>query len=211
MARSLFLFIVCILGVAVNPLALSATDRVAVTRIDESNIVETVPLPEPEPYVDSGANYNYATESNLGIEPNFGADVQLAAYVPVVTNYTVTKYIGTKAEFNATAASLSYSDIYKFGKMIYGHNSWALLGSLAERYAGEIITITEGGVVSNYRVAESVLYAKTSDGRLEGDPGLMSSIVRTAMGHDVALFTCAGTSYGNGDASHRLVVYADRV
>ena len=189
MARSLFLFIVCILGVAVNPLALSATDRVAVTRIDESNIVETVPLPEP----------------------NSGADVQLAAYVPVVTNYTVTKYIGTKAEFNATAASLSYSDIYKFGKMIYGHNSWALLGNLAERYAGEIITITEGGVVSNYRVAESVLYAKTPDGRLEGDPGLMSSIARTAMGHDVALFTCAGTSYGNGDASHRLVVYADRV
>ena len=95
--------------------------------------------------------------------------------------------------------------------MIYGHNSAGLLGSLFYRYPGETITVTEGGVTSNYVVSAVATYAKTPDGRLEGDPGLMSSIANTAMGHDLALFTCAGTNYGNGDASHRLVVYADRI
>ena len=29
--------------------------------------------------------------------------------------------------------------------------------------------------------------------------------------YDLALMTCYGTSYGNGDASHRLVVFANRL
>ena len=55
------------------------------------------------------------------------------------------------------------------------------------------------------------IYRKTEDGNLENDRGLMTRIANTALGYDVALFTCHGTSYGNGDASHRLVVFANAV
>lgn len=189
MARSLFLFIITAITVLVNPIALSAANEVAVTGLNPAGMVETVPLPEPEP------------------EPVYDP----VYVVPVVQNYTVGAYIGSVGEFNSVANNLSYSYIYKYNKMIYGHNSAGLLGSLAYRYVGETITITEGGVTNNYVVSAIAMYAKTADGFLEGDKHLMTSIANTALGHDVALLTCAGTSYGNGDASHRLVVYADRV
>ena len=57
----------------------------------------------------------------------------------------------------------------------------------------------------------TAVYQKTADGNLEGDPKLMGNIASTALGYDVALLTCAGTPYGNGDASHRLVVFANRI
>ena len=130
-------------------------------------------------------------------------------YVPTIENYTVTYPISNVKDYNNTAFNLGGS-IYKFRKMIYGHNSVGILGSLAYRYPGEMITITENGVTSNYRVAAVVTYQKTADGNLNGDPSIMANIANTAMGYDVALLTCAGTPYGNGDASHRLVVYANR-
>ena len=109
----------------------------------------------------------------------------------------------------ALASNLSYSDIYRYQKLVYGHNSARLLGNLSARYVGETITITEAGVAKTYRVAEIQLYEKTADGRLNGTPMLMNKIARTALGHDVALMTCAGTPDGRGGASHRLVVFAD--
>lgn len=192
MAKSLLLLGISLFAtIACGPAMLSSADEVAMTGLNPAGMVETVPLPEPEPEYEVLSTIIY-TE-------------------PVVQNYTVTQYVGSRAEFNATAGSLSYGDLYKYGKMIYGHNSAGLLGSLAYRYVGEKITVTEGGAPANYVVSDIALYAKTPDGRLEGNPGLMSSIANTAMGHDLALFTCAGTLYGNGDASHRLVVYVDRV
>lgn len=209
MARSLFLFIITAITVLVNPIALSAANEVAVTGLNPAGMVETVPLPEPEPEPVQESVYEFASSSA-------SAEAYVAAYepvyvAPVVQNYTVGAYIGSVGEFNSVANNLSYSYIYKYNKMIYGHNSAGLLGSLAYRYVGETITITEGGVTNNYVVSAIAMYAKTADGFLEGDKHLMTSIANTALGHDVALLTCAGTSYGNGDASHRLVVYADRV
>ena len=106
---------------------------------------------------------------------------------------------------------MSYNGLYKFRKMIYGHNSWNLLGNLINRYVGEIFTITEGGVARNYQVMAKQVYKKTGVSSLNNDPGLMTNIATTALGYDVALLTCYGTSYGNGDASHRLVVFANAI
>ena len=225
MARSLFLFVSIIFTMIMNPVTLSAANRVALTGLNPAGMVETVPLPVVEP--EAGPVVNAASESwggpevvsepkNVSSEPVMQTAVvetqhQPVAAAPVVQNYAVSIHIGSASEFNNTANSLSYSSIYKFRKMVYGHNTANLLGSLAYRYPGEIISITEGGVTTNYRVAAVVTYAKTADGFLEGDKRLMKNIATTALGHDVALLTCAGTPYGNGDASHRLVVYADAV
>ena len=205
MARSLFLLTIsCIITTICGPIALSAADMVTLSGLNPEGIVETVPLPEPEPEPEPAPSYQALTTityTEPAVQP---------VYVPRVQNYTVNIPIGTVSEYNSTAFSLG-SSIYKFRKMIYGHNSAGVLGSLAYRYPGEMITITENGVTSNYQVATMVTYQKTADGNLNGDPSIMANIANTAMGYDVALLTCAGTPYGNGDASHRLVVYANRV
>ena len=152
-----------------------------------------------------------AVVQNVVETPRAVVTASYSAPVVTVHNYNVTTYVGSAIEFNEIANSLGYGQIYKFRKMVYGHNTYNLLGSLGSRYVGETITVTEGGVAKSYRVAAVVVYQKTADGNLEGNPQLMKDIANTAMGHDIALLTCYGTSYGNGDASHRLVVYADAI
>ena len=196
MGKRLFLLlIISFIGIINTPSILMATDAVEAEN-PVFNAVETVPLPEPEPEPVSPAVQYAAPAAGYVTTP----------VAPQITNYTVTVYSGT-----IVADNLSYYDIYKTNKLVYGHNSYNLLGNLVNRYVGETITITEGGVAQTYRVSDIVLYEKTSDGYLNHDRTLMGRVMRTAMGHSVALMTCAGTSYGNGDASHRLVVYADAI
>lgn len=183
------------IGIMASPEFLSASNSVAVNGINNAGIVETViPEPEPEPVV----YYAAAQAATPAAAP--------AVYVPQIANYNVTVYSAS-----IIANGLSYSDIYKTEKLIYGHNSWNLLGNLVNRTQGEVFTITEGGVTRNYVVSDIAVYAKTSDGYLNNNRLLMNNIVHNAMGHDVALMTCYGTAYGNGDASHRLVIYADAI
>ena len=118
--------------------------------------------------------------------------------------------MGSEDEYVSLASNLSYGDIYKFQKLVYAHNSSNLLGSLAYRYEGELITITEGAEATTYRVSAKVLYERTADGNLNGDKALMRDIAYNALGHDMALMTCAGTPNGHGGASHRLGIYADK-
>lgn len=191
MGKRLFLFVLIgLMGLANTSGILTAADAVKVTGLNDAKAVETVALVEPEP------------EPEVIYAPAAG----YAPVTPLIANYTVTVYSA-----DIIADGLSYYDIYKTGMLVYGHNSSNLLGSLSNRYEGEIFTVTEGGVATNYRVAVKIWYNKTADGYLEGDPYLMGDIVDTAMNHSIALMTCAGVSYGNGDASQRLVVYADRV
>lgn len=192
MGKRLFLLLfAAFVGVVTSPEILMASDSFTLTGLNNAGITETIPLPEPEP------------------EP---APKPMPIYaVPQMANYTVSFYVGSVNEYTETYHNLSYSGIYKFRKMIYGHNTRNLLGSLASRRVGETFTITESGVAKNYQVAAIQIYAKTEDGYLEHNSGLMTKIANTALGYDVALLTCHGTSYGNGDASHRLVVFANAI
>ena len=189
MGKRLFLIICASLfGAYVGSNVLMATDKVDVVRIDDAKAVETVPLAEPEPVPAS------VRTPIAGVAK------------PQMINYTVGVHSGEMIAHN-----LSYSTLYKTGLLIYGHNTANLLGNLGSLGVGSNFTVTDGGVTTRYVVSAKVLYEKTADGYLNSDPYLMGDIVTTAMGHNLALMTCAGTSYGNGDASHRLVVYADAV
>lgn len=210
MAKRLFLILFAgFIGVALNPSFLTADDYLKINQPD-FNAVETV-LPEPEPVeVKSVAVTNSAPAAATVAQP-VATPKPAQPAVPQLVNYTVSYYIGSIDEYVRTAYSLSYNGLYKFRKMIYGHNTANLLGNLPARKVGEIITITEGGVAKKYRIAGAQVYRKTSDGYLEGNSRLMNDIANNAMGHDVAFLTCHGTSYGNGDASHRYVVFADAI
>lgn len=180
-------------SVVMSPAILTAADEVSLTNIDDSNVAETVEVAQE-------TTQTIPTAPAAGTERNTVATSAIAQ----TKNYTV-------SVFSDTIVMNCENSICKTGKLVYAHNSAALLGNLSSIAIGEIFTITENGVTTSYRVTEKVTYAKTSDGYLENDPYLMGKIKNTAMGHTTALMTCAGTSYGNGDASHRLVVYADAI
>ena len=212
MGKRLFLLLFsAFIGIIASPEILMASDDFAITGLNNAGITETVPIvvEESEPEEEEVANTDSARETSYNYQ-NYGED-----YTPEpvswTKNYTVSINIGSVDEYTDTVYSLSYSHIYKFRKMIYGHNTANLLGSLPSLSYGEIFTITEGGVTKEYRVMDTAVYAKTADGNLEGNPKLMGKIANTAMGYDAALLTCYGTSYGNGDASHRYVVFADAI
>ena len=213
MAKRLFLLLFsALIGIINAPEILMASDEFDLSGLSNAGIVETVPVVE-EPVVDTSVPEETAIESSAAnVAESAGQEVYYAqVVVPQKVNYTVSFYINNKREYMNTAYNLSYDGLYKFKKMIYGHNSWNLLGNLANRYVGEVFTVTEGGAVRDYQVMAIQVYQKTADGNLENDPGLMNNIATTALGYDLALFTCYGTSYGNGDASHRLVVFANAV
>lgn len=206
MAKRLFLLLFsAFIGIIGGPEVLMASDSYELTGISNAGVVETIPVEEPAVEVaeESAAPAPITTTTYVAPAPVYVA--------PQIANYTVSFYINSVDEYTNTVNSLRYDGIYKFRKMIYGHNTGNLLGNLTSRYVGENFTITEGGVTKQYVVSDIQIYRKTEDGYLENNRKLMSNIANTAMGHDIALFTCYGTSYGNGDASHRLVVFANAV
>lgn len=122
----------------------------------------------------------------------------------------------------------SGSQVGLYGKyFLYGHNTDNVFGGLSSLGVGARFKVTLGGETKTYQVAGSDLQTKSYfEGRtihteyrtgyvVKIDMGVMKAI--TAYGeyrgkyYDYILMTCAGTSYGNGDASHRLVLLANEI
>ncbi len=198
MYKHLFLLIFsAVMGITVMPDMLASADSFEPMGVD-FRAVETVPLPEPEPEVATTA------------APVVYEVPEVPAYAPQRVNYTVTAYSG-----EILADGLSYYDIYKTGSLVYGHNSWNLLGNLSSLGVGSEFTITEGGAARAYRVANVVLFEK-NDGKLQlnGQGSFMKTVAGAKLygeQYDVAVMTCAGTALGNGDATHRLVVFTNAI
>ena len=210
MARKLFLLLfLALFAIAGCPFDLAASDEVAVTALNPAKIVETVPLPEPEPEpVSSGmpaapmtGSYETAVNTVNSTKP----------VVPVVENYTVTYQVASASEYNALAYNLSYSHIYKYKKMVYGHNSSNLLLSLSYKNVGDIITITENGITSRYQIVWKREMLKISANDLQdtstGQVYAMKDIAKALDAYDLALETCSGY----GDTPYRWVLFANRV
>lgn len=108
--------------------------------------------------------------------------------------------------------------VNKYGpRFYYGHNSGAVFGGLVNYGVGSGFSIYYNGALHNYRVAKVMIFEKNvSNGKLQlnGSGSYMRSVSEArgeGVQYDIALMTCHGTSYGNGDASHRLVVFANEV
>lgn len=199
MCKKLFLLLFsAIMGIIIAPDMLTSADSFEISTIN-FNAVETVPLPEPEPE----PVYEIASYAAAPV-------TEYVAPAPQMINYNVTIATGAIVQHN-----LSYSDIYRTGALVYGHNTWNLMGNLSSLGIGSNFTITEGGVTTTYQVANVVLFEKNDNKlQLNGSGSYMAAVAQaTHMGqhYSVALMTCAGQSYGNGDASHRLVVFANQV
>ncbi|MBQ8985191.1 hypothetical protein IJ076_01365 [Candidatus Saccharibacteria bacterium] len=161
------------------------------------------------------SSYTYTAPKNTTVKAsnNPGYDYQVTAY---------------KATFDAVP--LSYTDVYKTNNLIYAHNSSNLFGNLGTHGIGSTISVKENGAITTYLVKDVRIFKKTSATTLElchngyndCTGSHMANIARANLtdivngvkyssNYSVAFMTCTGTSYGNGDASHRLVIYADRI
>ena len=207
MGKRLFLLIIAsIIGVVLNPISLTASDSVDITGINNDNIVETVIEEKPEfaPEVTSGtaiarANTTSSTATLAVARPANNIDI-FGRSIEVV-------------EVGDTMVD-SGNHVNKYGaKFLYGHNSGAVFGSLHTLGIGSTFTLNLHGNSVTYRVTEIGMYEKTNDYAITdvntSQTYAMGAIASNAKGHALALMTCAGTMYSGGDASHRLVVYAD--
>ena len=107
-------------------------------------------------------------------------------------------------------------------KFIYGHNSAAVFGNLKNLRVGvDTFTVTLNGTTSTYRIVNKVIYDYELGGngalRLNGDTSI-NYMNRTAKAkdnnnvqYDLALMTCHGQSLGNGNATQRLVLFANKI
>lgn len=217
MARRLFLlFLICVSGIINTSGFLMSADGVGLIGLDEAKVVETVPLPEFEPVADVTTPVVYETTS-IFHEP--AAYVEPVSDVAAITSSTIA-VAGRLLEIvdvSDTAVD-SGNHVNKYGdKFLYGHNSAGVFGGLVNLGVGNIFTVSYGGVSRNYQVAKIVVYekdAETGKLRLDGAGNYMRSVANARSGdvwYDLSLMTCYGISYGNGDASHRLVVFANAI
>lgn len=211
MGKRLFLLLFsAFMGIFICPEFLVATDSVPLNQ-PEFNAVKTVekkkePKIEPAPVI----TYSYASVNTVKPVP-----------VPVIPRNNIS-IAGRTLEVvqvgDTTVDAGNHVNRYG-GSFLYGHNTGAVFGILYNVGVGSTFSVTIDGITTNYRVSEIVIYEKnTGNGRLEknGKGNYMYSVASalnkdTGAQHSISLMTCYGTSYGNGDASHRWVVFADKI
>ena len=216
--RILIILFSSFLGIIGNPEFLTASDSVILTGLDESNIVETVALPEPE--VSEASSEVETTSDEVGYsapvyeEPVYYAPVYVAPANNISINGRTVElaYTGTTGE-DAGGQSLAW--YYKTGKFIYGHNSQNVFGFLDSAYDGGWLngmgfSVTMNGDTSYYTVVNYRLYDYDVNSPLclwyNGTCTKMNPVVGASLdgvSYRMAIMTCYAGS------SKRLVVFAN--
>lgn len=218
MGKRLFLFIIAgLIGVVGNPGFLTATDSFTLAGLDNTGVVETIPLPEPE--VEEIASYPVATKSNVTNAQTTGVNAPVAgvAYTAPSNNIQYSGRTIQIVDVGDTSVNAG-NHVNKYGaKFLYGHNSAGVFGGLIGLGIGSSFSVTYAGATTNYQVANIVIFEKNAENGLLQIDGFgdymyaVASAVYDGVHYDMVLMTCYGTSYGNGDASHRWVVFANAI
>ena len=223
MAKRLFLLIIfSLISVFNAPSFLAATDTVTISRVNHIGTVETVLPPEPEPEPVSSPEFASVSTYSASA-PVVATTATAPAPAPAPAAVTIPNAIAITGRVIpivdvADTAVDSGDHVNKYGdKFLYGHNSAAVFGGLGSLGVGSIFTVSYGGVSTNYQVTKVVLYEKnveTGQLQLKGKGTFMRAVAAArseGVQYSLSLMTCAGTMYGGGDASHRLVIFANAV
>ncbi len=103
------------------------------------------------------------------------------------------------------------------GRFLYGHNSNNVFGGLKNLSNGATFTVTLNNETVTYRIVEKVIFEKNQEtGKLtlNGAGSYMNNVARAKYNgsqYDLSIMTCHGQSLGHGDATHRLVIFANRI
>ena len=218
MAKRLFLLLISgLIGIVMAPDFLMATDdvQIAAPVFDDvltEEIVEETPVAYEEP-VEEAIYYESVYEEPVYKEPVYEEPIY---YAPANTISIAGKYLEV-VDVDSTLDD-SGEHVNKYGdRFLYGHNSWNVFGSLVNLGVGETFSVYYGGVNQNYQISKIVIYEKNANtGKLQinGEGSYMNAVAKaknSGVQYDLSIMTCYGTSYGNGDASHRLVIFANAI
>ncbi len=206
MGKRLFLLLISVIIGVANPTFLSAADTPAVSGFDDSKTVETVieepePEPAPEPVL-----------ASVVLEP------KVTYTLPVSSNYI--SIAGRTLDIVDVASTIidAGNHVNKYGdKFLYGHNSAAVFGGLQNLSVGSTFSVTYNGSTNTYRITNIVIFEKNQEsGNLQfnGAGSYMNAVAKARFqgtGYDLSIMTCHGTVYDNRDATHRLVIFANRI
>ena len=95
------------------------------------------------------------------------------------------------------------------GKFFFGHNSANLLSGLANLGFGSTFKITKNNTTKTYQVKKVIVVP--NDATLLRNMPSIAKAQYQGVSYGVSIMTCAGTSYGNGNATHRVLVFADTI
>lgn len=213
MAKRLFLLLFSsFIGIFASPEILMASDNFALSGMSNKGVVETVPIVEEvvaeEPKEEVVIYYETPVYVAPAPEPVYEASRNTISIVGRTIE------IVDVADTTVDAGN----HVNKYGsRFFYGHNSAGVFGGLVNLIKGDVFSITYNGVVTNYKVMETEPYEKNTDnGRLQlnGSGSYMRQVADAkydGVQYDVSLMTCYGKPLGKGDATHRLVIFANAI
>jgi hypothetical protein len=200
--KTLILLLSSFFTIAGAPEFLIASEDVEVNSINNANIVQTV-VPEPVKTVVSTP----VTRTTKTTVAKAAAPKPAANRLNIAGRSLVVEY--------SPNTGVDAGRVVKFynNKFLYGHNSAGVFGFLPSVGVGTVFSLTYNGVTTNYRVMEKVEYAKSSPTtlNLNGRDYSMAYIAKGMNKYSLTLMTCSGRSLGGGDATHRLVLYANAI
>lgn len=104
------------------------------------------------------------------------------------------------------------------GRFLYGHNSAAVFGGLENLKIGSTFTVRLDGEQNIYKITKIVIFNKNvAKGTIEltGDStnymGQVAKAKFKGTQYDLSIMTCHGQSLGGGDATERLVIFANKI
>ena len=203
MKKQLFLILSALIAGILSPNPTIADGEVVISGLDSSYDTETViPATPAAPVVVTKLAPRVAVSTTAKVAPRLNSIS--------ITGRTLDVVRVTSPEVNAGTHVNLYGD-----KFLYGHNSNAVFGALKNLSIGSTFTVTLNGQPTTYRVAKMVTFEKNNGKlQLDGSGTYMNAVVKARFDgaqYNVSIMTCAGVNYGNGDASHRLVVFADKI
>lgn len=214
------------LGIIGAPEVLMASEDFLPNGLNSEKIVETVQI-EEEPPVEEPAPEPVQTNTVTAYNttPVVPAPVYQAPAVPAnrieIGGRTIEIIDSNDTRNDAGKYVARYND-----RFMYGHNSSVVFDVLYRVGIGSTFSVTYGGVTTMYQIKNIIIYRKTGDTSLRvedansdinGEDVAMKYVAKegrekeNGRKYSIALMTCYGTSYGNGDASHRLVVFANAI
>ena len=207
---AVFLFIFAVLGISLNlqtPTIDATPDRVDFAAFDEMSLADTLDLPERAPNVNISDTYTApAVRGYTSTTTSYSSETRTNSIS--ILGRTIDIFVSSDTRINAGSMVARYINGSKYrGQFYYGHNSAQVFGGLANLSVGSTFTINLDGTDYHYRIAKIETVAN--------DDSLASNMKKVASGkdyngtqYDVTLMTCAGTPYGDGNATHRTIVYA---
>ena len=210
MAKGLFLFIISALMTFVWTPEVLMADDFNLKKMPNFDDVETIVEIKPAESVVEPAKTQVVATPHVVAVSRPAAQPVMQTTAPTYTNTFSINGKNLQLVNVSTPAINAGDHVNRYSNMFYGHNSagvFAGIGSASE------FSVMENGVMSKYRVMEQQIFEKYSATHLSlnGQVYSMASLANRAWGYDVIVVTCAGQSLGNGDATHRLVLFANKV